>query len=248
MNLHATSSAGVSLRLLLGLLLLGCALAIVVQWNATSKLRAENQRLREQAQQTQAQAGESDELQRLRAENQEVDRLRKDNRELLRLRNEIRQLRDQTKELTKLQAQNQALRTELQTRATQPVVLPAPDADALTKAGERAESIQCVNNLKQIGLAGRIWANDHNGVLPSDFLTVRNELSTPKVLVCPSDKAKVAAATWNEFNPASTLSYEIVSPGVKETEPQKVFVLCPRHGHVCLADGSVQMEAVKKQP
>src|SRR4030095_3283563 len=88
MNLHATSSAGVSLRLLVGLLLLGCALAIVLQWNTVLKVRAENQRLREQAQQTQAQAGESEELQRLRAENQEVDRLRKDNRELLLLRNE----------------------------------------------------------------------------------------------------------------------------------------------------------------
>ena len=33
---------------------------------------------------------------------------------------------------------------------------------ALAKAKEKAVEINCVNNLKQVGLAARIWAGDHN--------------------------------------------------------------------------------------
>ena len=79
---------------------------------------------------------------------------------------------------------------------------------ALAKAKARAQRINCVNNMKQIGLAFRMWSNDHNEkfpqwVDPSDgghkngadpggspydiMLTMRNELVSPKVLACPSD-------------------------------------------------------------
>ena len=248
MNAHANVAAGASVRVLIALLVVGCAGAILVQWNMAEKLRAENAALRVQAQQLQAQSADAEELQRLRADNQELERLRNDNRELLRLRNEVRQLREQTKDLAKLQAANQSLRAEIQARATTPAAPTVSDADVLAKATERAASIQCVNNLKQIGLAARIWANDHNtDVLPADFLSMKNELSSPRVLTCPADHTKALAANWNEFNVANNLSYEIVSPGVKESEPQKIFALCPHHGHVCLADGSVQQSAVKKQ-
>lgn len=235
-------------RMLFALVLLGCAAAVLVQWNLAAKIRSENQALRDEAQKLQAQAGDSAELERLRVENQELERLRKDNRELPRLRNEVRQLREQMKTLGPLQAENQRLRGALQAQANQPPAQPLVDTAALEQAREKAESIQCVNNLKQIGLAARIWANDHKvGVLPSDFVSMRNELSTPKILVCPGDKAKAAAANWNEFNAASNLSYQMVTPGAKETEPQTIFVHCPHHGHVGLADGSVQMGAVKRQ-
>ena len=247
MNSQPQAHDRAPLRWLIAFVLVGCLTVILVQWSRASKLREENQRLREQAQKLQARTGDSEELQRLRAENQEVERLRKDNRELLRLRNEVRQLREQTKELARLGAENQRLRTDLEARANQPPAPLALDSEAAAKAREKAESIMCVNNLKQIGLAGRIWANDHQGVLPSDFPTMANELSTPKILVCPGDKAKAPAANWNEFNPASSLSYEMVSPGAKETEPQKIFVFCPHHGHVGLVDGSVQQSVVKRQ-
>src|ERR1044072_1179190 len=79
---------------------------------------------------------------------------------------------------------------------------------ALARAKSRAQRISCVNNLKQIGIAIGIWADDHDSLYPwrvpqpegripdgsgnalahFQFLIVSNELVTPKVLVCPSDK------------------------------------------------------------
>jgi prepilin-type N-terminal cleavage/methylation domain-containing protein/prepilin-type processing-associated H-X9-DG protein len=88
---------------------------------------------------------------------------------------------------------------------------------ALARAKAKAQRIDCVNNLKQIGLAFRIWSLDNdsqppmrvsvaNGgysdfigqrvVTPSQltsrgvfgiFLVMSNELSTPKILMCPSE-------------------------------------------------------------
>ena len=37
---------------------------------------------------------------------------------------------------------------------------------ALAKAKARAQRIQCVSNLKQIGLAFRMWSNDHQERFP----------------------------------------------------------------------------------
>jgi hypothetical protein len=71
----------------------------------------------------------------------------------------------------------------------------------------RALRIQCVNNLKQTGLAFSIWAGDHSDKYPMEisetnggtmefitgtnlfrhFQVMSNELSTPKVLLCPAD-------------------------------------------------------------
>ena len=86
---------------------------------------------------------------------------------------------------------------------------------ALAKAKAKAQRITCVNNLKQVGLAARIWAGDHEEKFPmrvpyadggpagaglpyfaanptapgvaTVFLTLSNELGTPKVLYCPSE-------------------------------------------------------------
>jgi prepilin-type N-terminal cleavage/methylation domain-containing protein len=81
---------------------------------------------------------------------------------------------------------------------------------ALAKAKAKAQRINCVSNLKQIGLAFRMWSNDHGERFPFEvdppppvvndgsrgqsvlvhFLAISNELSTPKVVVCNSDGAR----------------------------------------------------------
>jgi len=84
---------------------------------------------------------------------------------------------------------------------------------ALAKAKAKAQKIACTNNLKQVGLAFRIFANDNgdafpmkvstnqggssefvptaaNQTVPNNFYhlyVMSNELSTPKVIYCPSD-------------------------------------------------------------
>ena len=85
----------------------------------------------------------------------------------------------------------------------------------LSKARTRAKAICCNCNLKQIGLAFRTWALDHHKTNPMDvptalggtreylasgevfrhFLVMSNELSTPRILVCPKDR-RVAVSDW----------------------------------------------------
>jgi prepilin-type N-terminal cleavage/methylation domain-containing protein/prepilin-type processing-associated H-X9-DG protein len=96
-------------------------------------------------------------------------------------------------------------------------ILAAMLLPALAAAKRKAQKINCTNNLKQVGLAFRIWEGDngdkysmavgstagganefllHSGsttvasghLVPGmAFMVMSNELSTPKILFCPSD-------------------------------------------------------------
>ena len=89
---------------------------------------------------------------------------------------------------------------------------------ALAKAKARAQRTACLNNQKQIGLSLILWAGDRGERFPSTvdvseggskalyktwehFITVSNELGTPKILNCPSDPAKQIAS---DFSSAAT--------------------------------------------
>jgi hypothetical protein len=100
---------------------------------------------------------------------------------------------------------------------------------ALRKPQINSARINCVNNLKQVGLAYRLWAGDNGDKFPMQvstntggtmelvqsgaayphFQVMSNELSTPKILKCPEDKLRVTA---NHFGPAlrdTNISYFI---------------------------------------
>jgi hypothetical protein len=138
---------------------------------------------------------------------------------------------------------------------------------ALAKAKERAQSISCVNNMKQIGLAFRIWAGDNDDQFPFNvstgkggtlelcsrgddgfdrmsylhFQVMSNELTTPRILVCPGDSSKHAALGFGNLAPEN-VSYLVRSgKDVNETNPNEVLIYCPVHHHIGRADGSVQM-------
>jgi hypothetical protein len=124
---------------------------------------------------------------------------------------------------------------------------------ALAKAKHGGVSSGCVNNMKQIGLAARIWSNDHLEVFPPDILSMSNELVSLKILVCPDDKSKTVAANWSQFDPSKNLSYEYLTPNAKETDVMgQTAFRCPVHGHIGLGDGSVQQgkskSGVKETP
>jgi prepilin-type N-terminal cleavage/methylation domain-containing protein len=84
----------------------------------------------------------------------------------------------------------------------------------LARAKAKAQRIACLSNQKQIGLAFTMWADDHRDRFPSTvdiaeggsktrleawehFLTIENELATPKSLHCPSDPAKQIASDFS---------------------------------------------------
>ncbi len=149
--------------------------------------------------------------------------------------------------------------------------------------------VNCSNNLKQIDLAYRIWEGDNGDVYPmgisvtnggsmemvatgnvvQTFLVMSNELSTPKLLYCPEDKAHaetnmfaglvnsnisyyVGVDVTNDMNPQMIISgdsnFENAGVPVKSGLWQfwtndPVNWSATRHagvGYIGLADGSVQ--------
>jgi prepilin-type N-terminal cleavage/methylation domain-containing protein/prepilin-type processing-associated H-X9-DG protein len=105
---------------------------------------------------------------------------------------------------------------------------------ALNQGKGRASRLQCINNLKEIGLAFHEFMHDHNSKFPmavptSDggslefvqngyrvtgdfyfsyrlFLSLSNELRAPKILACPADLARLPADGYAQFDD-SHLSY-----------------------------------------
>lgn len=91
----------------------------------------------------------------------------------------------------------------------------------------RPERWRCINNLKQTSLGFLVLANDGDGQFPwsstnvggttsfaespqvfRHFLAASNELVTPTILVCPTDKKRREALEFSKFSNAN-LSYFI---------------------------------------
>jgi prepilin-type N-terminal cleavage/methylation domain-containing protein/prepilin-type processing-associated H-X9-DG protein len=108
-------------------------------------------------------------------------------------------------------------------------ILAAMLLPALAAAKKKALKIQCVNNLKQVGLSFRLWEGDngdkypmsvgwasgganeylwHQGAAPANFvnnpgmafMVMSNELSTPKILNCPADNVATHGTVATNWN------------------------------------------------
>jgi prepilin-type processing-associated H-X9-DG protein len=149
-------------------------------------------------------------------------------------------------------------------------------------------TLSCSSRMKQIGLAFQIWAGDNDGHFPMAAYTnaigdpaftnsadafryyqvMSNEISSPKILICPADKERTAASNFTSDLISTHISY-FVGLNANEAFPQAflagdrnltngrplnhgVLELTPgqpagwtrdlhdRAGNVALADGSVQ--------
>jgi len=103
---------------------------------------------------------------------------------------------------------------------------------ALARAKAKASRISCVNNLKEIGTAYRLWAGDNGDLVPAqqtvknggwaDFLTnanqgalcwtnyaiMQNELGqSPKLVICPEDERQAATDFTTNFNTNTHVSF-----------------------------------------
>jgi len=162
---------------------------------------------------------------------------------------------------------------------------------ALAIAKAKAKRTQDVNNLKQVATGLRMWSNDNDAKFPwqvlvsaggtkddgvtfpewvDHFRAISNDLPTPRVLVCPEDKARIPADDWNFMTGIENVSY-FAGITAEETKPLTLLsgdsnilggggglepfwnsfagssidiewdgTLHGRSGHIALSDGSVQ--------
>jgi hypothetical protein len=126
---------------------------------------------------------------------------------------------------------------------------------AMAKGKEKAQTIQSINQLKQVCLAARIYANDHEDRLPPAERwcdTLKNELGSPKVLKSPNDpspegcsyayNSKLSGKKESEVAPDTVMFFETAG-GWNQHGGRELLLPRPRSGDVYvigLADGSVQ--------
>ncbi|MBP9902275.1 MAG: type II secretion system protein [Verrucomicrobia bacterium] len=131
------------------------------------------------------------------------------------------------------------------------VILPS-----MARSRARSSKVSCTNNLKQLGLSFRLWGLDNEDKFPMQvsatnggameqaqlgsayavFLVMSNELSTPKILICPeeSNPKRVAANAFAlsvppgsrsgllPFTPTNNLSY-FVGLDADEVKPETII-------------------------
>ena len=123
-------------------------------------------------------------------------------------------------------------------------ILAAMLLPALARAKHRAQAIQCMSNLKQIGLGFKLWALDNDFTFPFNVSTAKGgtlEL-VARLLVCVADSSKTPASNWANLK-AANVSYRVhIGKDVNQSNPQEVLVVCPIHGTVLHCDGMVELK------
>lgn len=100
------------------------------------------------------------------------------------------------------------------------ILLAGPIVMSLHGSRGRSSRINCVSNLKQVGVSFRLWANDNGGNYPMQvstnqggskeftsasetfrhFQVMSNELTVAKILVCPNDSERISVTNFTELS------------------------------------------------
>jgi hypothetical protein len=114
---------------------------------------------------------------------------------------------------------------------------------ALAAAKHKRARIGCISNVKQIGIAFRSWEQDNNDKYPmavsvtnggamelvatgnaaTCFQVMSNELSTPKILLCPEDTHRIYATNFSTGFCGANISY-FLNPDAAEIYPQMIML------------------------
>ena len=128
---------------------------------------------------------------------------------------------------------------------------------ALLAPKHKISRINCINNVKQIDLAFKMWAGDNDDIYPSHFAltndammklissgnayvlwqTMTNELSTPKILLCPADTNRIPATNFTAGFRDANISY-FFSLDADESYPQMIL----------LGDDNLAVNGVRVRP
>ena len=102
---------------------------------------------------------------------------------------------------------------------------------ALAQAKNSAQTVSCANNLKQVCLAARLYADEHNNRLPSGLDEYEQYLAGAEVLVCPSQD-RSGGPTYKLAKRGGVIS--------EQTASTTVLIECPVHGNKGFVDGHVE--------
>jgi|APCry1669193181_1035450.scaffolds.fasta_scaffold19140_2 hypothetical protein len=134
--------------------------------------------------------------------------------------------------------------------------------------GPVAQHIDCVNNLKEIGSAFKLWEGNHNGRFPFQVstnaggtmelcmpdmvgfdgnsylhfkvLSGDDGLKTPLLLVCPQDTSKQAITNWQSLT-AKNVTYRLrADTNASDADQHQILAVCPVDGNILYCDGTVK--------
>jgi competence protein ComGC len=122
------------------------------------------------------------------------------------------------------------------------VVMAALLLPALAAAKRKSARINCISNVKQIGIAFRLWEGDNKDKYPmavsvtnggamelaatgnvaACFQVMSNELCTPRILLCPEDTRRTYATNFSIGFSDANISY-FISLDAAEMYPQMIL-------------------------